>query len=229
MTPYKKVGLFGGTFDPIHYGHLKAANDISAKLNLDRIYFIPAYIPPHKTDLGITSSHHRLEMVKRAIQGSLKFSVSEYELNKKEISFSIETIKHYKNLLPTEAELYFIVGTDAFLGISTWKEVPEIFANCNMIVVSRPGYTLKPFDQIIKNPKLFKEFVMIKDGEEYKHYTGHYIYLFQLGSIDISSTELRKRIAEGKSFASYLPDAVIDYIHTHSLYLKNRFKTDEGA
>lgn len=229
MTPYKKVGLFGGTFDPIHYGHLKAANDISTKLNVDHIYFIPAYIPPHKTDLGITSSHHRLEMVKRAIQGREKFSVSEYELNKKEVSFSIETITHYKNILPNETELYFIVGMDAFLGISTWKKADEIFANCNMIVVSRPGYKLKPLDQIIRNPKLFLEFEIIKEGEEYKHYTGHRIYLFQLGSIDISSTELRKRIAEGKPFTSYLPDAVITYIRANSLYQKDRFKADEGA
>lgn len=229
MESRKSIGLFGGTFDPIHNGHLKAAKEIVERLQLDHLYFIPAYISPHKTDLGVTSSHHRLEMIKRAIQGMPKFSVSEYELNKKEVSFSIEMIKHYKGLLPARTDLYFIVGTDAFLGISTWKQVDEIFANCNLIVVSRPGYKLKPFDQILKNPKLFKEFVTVKEGEEYKHYTGHRVYLFQLSSIDISSTELRKKIAAAESFASYLPPLVVDYIRANSLYLKNRFKENEGA
>jgi len=222
MESHKRIGLFGGTFDPIHNGHLKAAKEIIEKLELDHLYFIPAYIPPHKTNLGITSSHHRLEMVRRAIQGTPKFSVSEYELNKKEVSFSIETIKHYKSLFSPATDLYFIVGTDAFLGISTWKRVDEIFANCNLIVVSRPGYKLKPFNQIVRNPKLFKEFVTIKEGEEYKHYTGHFVYLFQLSSIDISSTELRKKIAAEEPVASDLSPSVIDYIHVNSLYLKNR-------
>lgn len=218
LKKHPHIGLFGGMFDPIHNGHLKAALNIKKKLKLDHLYFVPAYISPLKTGLGRTSSHHRVEMIKRAIQNYSDFSISKFELKKKEISYTIDTIKHYKGILPKSTELYFILGSDAFLGISKWKNYRELFSNCHMIVVSRPGYKLKSLDKVLKDPKFSKQFSTIKKGKLYKHITGYEIRLFQLSSIDISSTELRKKIINKEPYSSFISLAIEDYIKTYGLY-----------
>ena len=214
----KRVGLFGGTFDPIHTGHIAAALGIKDKFKLDRIYFVPAFISPFKTDLGPESSHHRLAMIKRAIQEHAHFSVSEFELNKKGVSYTIETIKHYKKILPQDAHLYFIMGSDVFLEISKWKNPQEIFSLSSLIVVSRPGYQIESLEKVIRDPQLIKEFIALKKGKQYKHFPGHIIYFIRIPGIQISSAELRQKIADNHPYSSFVSPGVKDYIVAHALY-----------
>ena len=216
---FKKVGLFGGTFDPIHNGHLRSALHIEEKLTLDHIYFVPAYLSPYKMhERSSGAPHHRCEMVKRAIANLPRFSVSEFELNKKEVSYTIDTLRHYRGLLSPDAGLYFILGTDAFLGIAQWKQVADIFATAHLVVVSRPGYQFQPLSQILKNDKLVKEFVALSENKEYQHFTGHHIYFFELLTMDISSSELRGKIFHHESYSSFVPKEVEEYIQAHHLY-----------
>ena len=214
----QKVGLFGGTFDPIHHGHLRAALHIEEKLKLDHIYFVPAYLSPYKTHESPSAPHHRFEMVKRAIASFPRFSVSEFELNKKEVSYTIDTLKHYQGLLSPDVGLYFILGTDAFLGIAQWKQVADIFATAHLVVVSRPGYQFQPLSQILKNDKLVKEFDALSENKEYRHFTGQHIYFFELPTMDISSSELREKISHHEPYSSFVPKEVEEYIRTHHLY-----------
>ena len=199
---YKKVGLFGGTFDPIHWGHIKAATAIFEKLTLDHLYFVPAYVSPFKMKIQSASDRDRLAMLKLALGGHANFSISEYELNKKETSFTIETLRHYKKLLSNDVVLYLILGSDAFEGISQWKEVKEIFAVCHLIVVSRPGYPLK-------------------SKAHDTHYSGNQVLFFQLPLLDISSTQLREKIDHGEEYSDLIPASVEQYIRTHRLYQKS--------
>ena len=215
---FQRIGLFGGTFDPIHNGHVKAALYIGEKLSLDHIYFIPAYLSPYKTHASPSAPHHRCEMVRRAIASFPHFSVSEFELNKKGVSYTIDTLKHYRGILSSETELYFILGTDTFLGISQWKQVNDIFAMAHWVVVSRPGYRFQPLPQILKNDKLSKEFVSVEENKEYSHFTGHHIYFFELPTMDISSSELRDKISRHEPYSSFVPKEVEEYIQAHHLY-----------
>ncbi len=215
---FQRVGLFGGTFDPIHNGHIKAALHIEEQLKLNHIYFVPAYLSPYKTQMSPSAPHHRCEMVKRAIAPFAHFSVSEFEINKKGISYTIDTLKHYQGLLSSQAELYFILGTDAFLGISQWKQVEDIFATAHLVVISRPGYRFQPLSQILKNDKLTKEFVSLEENKEYRHFTGHRIYFFELPTMDISSSELRDKISRHEPYSLFVPEEVQEYIQTNHLY-----------
>ena len=214
----RRIGLFGGTFDPIHNGHMKAALHSEEKLKLNHIYFIPAYLSPYKTQEIPSDPHHRCEMVRRAIAPHPHFSVSEFEINKKEVSYTIDTLKHYQGILSPDTELYFILGTDAFLGISQWKEVENIFAAVHLVVVSRPGYRFQPLAKILKNDKLAKEFVGLEENKDYRHFTGHHIYFFELLTMDISSSELRGKIFHHESYSSFVPKEVEEYIQAHHLY-----------
>ncbi len=215
---YKKVGLFGGTFDPIHLGHLKVALEIREKLNLDHIYFIPARISPFKVKNELAPQEDRLEMIRQTISEYPFFSVSEYELKRDEVSYSIDTIRHYKNILSRDSRLYWILGSDAFSEIHQWKDIQEIFSSCHLLVVSRPGYKLKPLRDVLGEGPLLKEFITIKDGEVYQHFTGHQISLIQLPLIHISSTQLKEMILHGESFSKYVSKSVEEYIQNHNLY-----------
>lgn len=216
------IGLFGGTFDPVHMGHLKAAQEIKRAFPLDYIHFVPAYIPPHKTHLGPTSSTHRLEMLKKALTLYPDFSIAEYELNKKGISYTIDTIRYYKKTLLPESQLYWILGSDAFLGIHTWKEPHEIFANSHVIVIHRPGYSLESHSILSKWPKLF---ITLEEGKKYQHSSGHIVFIFDLDVIDISSSKLRQKIARGEPFSSFVTPEVEDYIRANNLYAENEKKS----
>ncbi|MBI3019059.1 MAG: hypothetical protein HYY61_04130, partial [Deltaproteobacteria bacterium] len=112
----------------------------------------------------------------------------------------------------------FILGTDAFLGIAQWKQVGDIFAAAHLVVVKRPGYQFKPLSQILKNTKLAKEFVSLKENKEYRHFTGHHIYFFELPTMDISSSELRGKISRHEPYSSFVPKEVEEYIRVHHLY-----------
>ena len=136
-----KIGIFGGTFNPIHNGHLIVGRDIRRGFSLDIVCLIPAAVPPHKESRDVAKAEYRLEMTRLAVEDDLDFSVSDVELKRSGPSYTIDTIGHFESVLPDDSELFFIVGMDAFLDIETWKSYKDLFQEVPFIVMSRPGST----------------------------------------------------------------------------------------
>jgi nicotinate-nucleotide adenylyltransferase len=210
----RRVGLFGGTFNPIHWGHLRPAEEIREQFELSRVIFIPVQVPPHKKS-GVVSSAHRFAMVQKAIRGNPSFQVSDIELQRPGKSYSIDTIRHFHGLSGGRDELFFILGTDAFRDIHTWKDYPAFFPACNFIVMTRPGagreLTLKLLPGAVH-----REFS--RRGNCLVHTSGHRIYGAPVTQLDISSTVIRDCAAGGKSIRYLVPRDVERYIAGHRLY-----------
>jgi len=212
-----KWGLFGGTFDPIHTGHLRCAQEILEDLNLDRIIFIPAPQPPHKTDWDITPFYHRKKMMKLAVKGNPSFSISDIEDKRYGKSYSVKTIRHFLDNTTSNPELYFIMGQDASHNIQTWKDWERLLLLCNFVVMTRPGYKVKDLNGIL--PKEFsEEFQYESVSGRFKGPTGFHIYFREVTLLAISSTDIRKKAKKGQSIRYLVPDTVSDYIYKHSLY-----------
>jgi nicotinate-nucleotide adenylyltransferase len=208
-----RIGLFGGTFDPIHLGHLRSAQEVHETFQLNRVIFIVAATPPHKLDRPIIATRHRWNMVKAAIAGNPCFTLSDVEIRREGASYSIETISYYHRHLKEGERLFFIVGADAFLEIETWKDYPQLFTVCDFIVISRPH-----FDPL-QAPVLASEgFKKVDRGDRFLHPSGHSLYLFRVTPIGISSTGIRKAVSEGRSISYLAPKEVGEYIAREGLY-----------
>jgi nicotinate-nucleotide adenylyltransferase len=216
-----KIGIFGGTFDPIHWGHLRSAEEVGETYRLDRVYFIPASIPPHKRGQTTTAARDRLQMVRLAVAGNPCFTVSTVELVRPGLSYSIDTIRQFATKLNKGDSLYFIIGLDAFREIGTWKDFPEIFPLCNFIVTSRPGSKendpLKGTGVAVK-----KLFCYDLKRKNYRHRSGTRIYFIELTDIAISASEIRALVRQGKSIRYLVPAAVEKYIKRRGLYVSRR-------
>ena len=212
-----KWGLLGGTFDPIHFGHLRAAEEMLQMFNLNRIFFIPSSRPPHKLEAAITSFYHREQMIKAAIDGNVSFSFSDVENVRAGKSYSVETVEHILNKYMEDLELYFIVGQDAFHAITTWKNWEKLLLLCNFAVMTRPGYENKGLDKILP-PDFAARFVYDKEIDGYKGPTGHTLYFRGVTFLDISSSRIRANVGAGQSIRYLLPDTVRNYILKNSLY-----------
>lgn len=197
-----KYGIMGGTFDPIHYGHLVIANEVMFEFSLNRIYFIPTGQPPHKSSDGITSPEHRYMMTQLATMSHPCFDVSDYEVTKKGPSYTIETIRYLKKNYP-DVEWYFIAGADTILDLSTWKDPEELFKICAFIAVNRPGYGKDLLDRQIHQAKQ-------KYGAE--------IHVVNAPLLKISSTDIRFRLMTNKPIKYLLPETVEAYIRKNGLY-----------
>lgn len=209
----QRIGLFGGTFDPIHLGHLRSAQEVYEAFQLKQVIFIVAATPPHKLDRPIISTRHRWNMVKGAIAGNPCFALSDVEIRREGRSYSIETISYYHRHLKEGERLFFIVGADAFLEIETWKDYPQLFTVCDFIVISRPA-----FDPL-QAPVLASEgFKKVEGGDRFLHPSGHSLYLFRVTPIGISSTGIRQAVREGRSVSYLVPKEVGEYIAREGLY-----------
>jgi len=212
-----KWGLLGGTFDPIHMGHLRCAEEIREIFDLNRIIFIPASRPPHKLDKEITSFYHREQMVRLAIEGNPSFSFSDVENQRAGKSYSIETVKYFQDKYLKSIEVYFIIGQDAFQAIQTWKDWKKLLLLCNFAILTRPGYENLGLSGIL--PEDFTaQFVYDEAEEGYRGPSGHMIYVRQVTFLDISSSDIRARIGQGKSVTYLIPDSVRHYIQKNNLY-----------
>ena len=195
-----RVGIIGGTFDPIHLAHIYIAEEAKKKLNLDKVIFMPAGIQPLKTDKKVTEASLRLEMVQKAIEGKIGFEVSDYEIKKEGKSYTYKTLEHfYKEY----KDLYFITGADCLLDIDKWKEIEKIFSLCKFVVFTRPGYN----NNELVNKKRFVE----------EKYNAH-IILLEVPEIHISSTEIREKIINNEKVDDILPAVVLDIIKEKGLY-----------
>ncbi|MGA1862723.1 nicotinate-nucleotide adenylyltransferase [Deferribacter thermophilus] len=208
-----RIVLFGGTFNPIHNGHLELAKRVYKDFNVDKFYFIPAKIPPHK-NLGLVEPEKRFEMVKLALTCCLKgnFYVSDYELKSDEISYTFNTLRYFRKKYKDDY-LYFLTGSDIFATIETWQNWDKLFDLANFIVANRKEM---PFNTMLKKipDELKKRIVYFPKFDDKKY--GN-IILYEIEEIPISSTEIREKFLDGSIF-NYLPDVVINYIKENKLY-----------
>lgn len=211
-----KWGLLGGTFDPIHFGHLRSAQEILELLGLDRIIFIPSYIPPFKRHLKITPFEDRLQMTRLAAGPNPGFTVSDIE-SRAGISYSIDTIRRLKELHGTVLEPYFIMGQDAFQGIGGWKDWQELLMSCNFVITTRPGSESGSPETTLP-PGYAANFVYDAASDSFKDRSGYSLYFRKISLLDISSTDIRERCRRKLSIRYLLPDAVIRYIEENGIY-----------
>ncbi|MBI4596424.1 MAG: nicotinate-nucleotide adenylyltransferase [Candidatus Tectomicrobia bacterium] len=223
-----RLGVLGGTFNPIHLGHLSAADDILDIFKLDKVVFIPSARPPHKEIKKVADPFDRLVMTILATLSHPKWAVSAMELNREGKSYSIETINGLKQEYGEKVDLYFIVGIDAFLEVSTWKKANELLRSCNFIVMSRPGYCLDglletlektvttKYNQLKFYPFKSKEFDNLESIQVYQ--SPYLIFLAPITRLDISSTQIRERIIHGRTIKYLVPPLVEEYIRKKGLY-----------
>ena len=201
----RKIGVLGGTFDPIHLGHLIVAGDIMEKLGLGEVLFIPAGRPWLKLEQEktITPAEHRLAMVRLAVASNPHFKVSTMEIDRPGLSYSIDTVLELKAKLGAEAEIYFIVGPDALAELPEWKDPARLMGMCQVVGIGRPAHS---------KVDLLKLERSIPGASQR-------IKLVDVPQIDISSTDIRRRVARGLSIRYLVPEAVEKYIVEHKLYL----------
>jgi nicotinate-nucleotide adenylyltransferase len=216
-----KIGLFGGTFDPIHWGHLRSAEEVREALSLDRVLFIPASNPPHKKRQPTTSARDRLEMVRLSIAKNPGFAFSTVELSRPGKSFSIDTVRHLAQTESRKNSLYFILGLDAFREIGSWKDFRDIFPLCHLVVTSRPGcgdsMSLSGMPVAVR-----RLFCYDRRKKIYRHQSGTSLFFFKLTDIAISASDIRDRLAAGKSIRYLVPLEVETYIKKRGLYQRRR-------
>jgi nicotinate-nucleotide adenylyltransferase len=195
----------GGTFDPIHQGHLVTAEAIRTGFNLDKVVFVPSGQPPHKADKRITPKERRFIMTEMATVTNPYFEVSEAELNRTGFSYSADTVGYFRSQMDEDSELFFITGADAIMEILTWKKLDELFAFCTLIAATRPGFRSETIAERLE--KQLKQEFMKK------------IITIEVPAMAISSTDIRERVAGGRSIKYLLPETVEQYIYKQGLYL----------
>jgi nicotinate-nucleotide adenylyltransferase len=206
----------GGTFNPIHLGHLRIAEEVREPFNLDKVIFIPTFIPPHKDNGSLISPEHRLEMVRLAVKGNPFFEVSDIEIKRKERSYSVVTLRELHDKY-TGTEFNFIVGTDSFNDITTWCEYEEIVKLTNFIVIPRPGYPVKKIAEVLP-VELAKKFWYDAERDVYANAYGRFVAYTDTTIFGISASKIRKMIKAGNTTRYILPKEVEDYITKNRLY-----------
>ncbi|MBQ8803581.1 MAG: nicotinate-nucleotide adenylyltransferase [Tyzzerella sp.] len=203
-----KIGIMGGTFDPIHKGHLMLGEYARELFALDEIWFMPNGNPPHKLNENIESqTNHRVEMVKRAIEGNAGFVLQLYEVNRKEVNYSYKTMEHFKEVYP-DNKFYFIIGADSLFALERWVHPERLLKTCIILAAYRDGKDTKEMEAQIQY--LNEKF----DAD---------IRLLNTPNVDISSSEIRRRMKSGESIEDLVPESVYSYIQSEQL-----FKDDEN-
>lgn len=214
MHQLKITALFGGTFDPIHYGHLNTILSVANDFNLSKVYLMPNNIPPHKT-VPRTTVRQRLDMIKLAIHNQPLFDIERYELNKKQPSYTIETLKAWRQTHSNNESLVFIIGKDSLITLNHWQYWQDLLNYCHLIVCPRPGFSEAMYSLELQNwitQHLAYDKSLLK--------TTPYGYLFFADNplSNISATTIRQHLASGKYSDHILPPAVLNYIKKHKLY-----------
>jgi nicotinate-nucleotide adenylyltransferase len=196
----RRLGIMGGTFDPIHYGHLVAAEQARVRFGLERVIFVPNRVPPHKKDYTVSGPEHRYAMTLLATCSNPHFETSRMELERPGPSYTVETMAAVRREVGEQAALYFITGADAVLEILTWKDPRRILELCELIAAARPGY---PLEEALES---------LEPGMRER------VHALDIPGVAISSTEMRRRAAEGLPLRYLTPPAVAAYIAKHGLY-----------
>jgi len=210
------IGIFGGTFDPIHFGHLRLAEEMAAAIGLSRVLFVPAGQPPHR-GTPRTAAAHRLEMVRRAIAGNPRFEVDAREIQRPEPSYTVDTLAALRAELGHEQPLWLLLGADAFLGLAGWHQWRRLFGLANIAVAARSG--AQPLQPDALPDELKHELSQRQPAVGPAACAAGSVLLQQMTPLGISATAIRDTLARRGSARYLLPDAVLDYIHEHQLYL----------
>jgi len=213
------IGLLGGTFDPIHFGHLRLAEELAEVLQLDQVRFIPAGQPPHRGQPRATAPQ-RLEMARLAVAGNPRFLLDAREIDKDGPCYSVETLTALRAELPPGTPLVLFMGGDAFIGLTSWHEWRHLFDLAHIAVAHRPGYSLATWEDALPDPlrKLLSTRRCEQPVDMLDKPAGQ-VFLHTITQLDISASQIRDRALRGKSLRYLLPDPVIDYINENRLYV----------
>ncbi|MGI6576063.1 MAG: nicotinate-nucleotide adenylyltransferase [bacterium] len=203
QTKARRIAIMGGTFDPIHYGHLVAAEAARVEFNLDKVVFVPNRLPPHKKNYRVTAAIHRYQMTVLATITNPFFYVSQIELERPGPSYTVDTLRTLRKELGAEIELFFISGADAILDILTWKDVEEVLEICSFIAATRPGYPLEELSKRLGH--LQAKF-------------SHKVSCVEVPALAISSSSVRERVTQNRPIKYLLPESVEYYIYKYKLY-----------
>ena len=226
MVISSRIGVLGGTFDPIHFAHLRLAEEVAEAFLLDTVRLIPPADPPHRTSPG-ASAQDRLRMVRLALESAGDHLVADgSELERVGKSYMVDTLKALREENPSES-ISLILGTDAFIELMTWYEWQQLFTLAHIIVASRPNLPISQLKNKLKG-ELFAEFEQrnSRDYNTISSSTHGLIYTYEFTSLEVSGTSLRKRIQNGLSLKYLLPDNVINYIQDYSLYEESRSESN---
>lgn len=216
----RRIGVFGGTFDPIHLAHLRCAEEAREQLQLDEVRFVPAADPPHKTR-RITPALHRLAMVRLAITGNAAFRASAIEVERGGRSYTVDTLRTLRARLPADSALTLLIGLDAFREIGTWKEYRTLFALADVAVWTRPRQRIGSVRALL--PVAARaDFCYGRDQTILRHRTGNQIRLLTVTALDVSASAIRLRLRRGRSIRYLVPPAVERYLSRHRLYRGRR-------
>jgi nicotinate-nucleotide adenylyltransferase len=200
----RKIGVIGGTFDPVHYGHLAAAEEARITLNLERVLFVVANVPPHKLDEEVTPVEHRLAMVRLAINSNPHFAISRVDVDRPGPSYTVDTISILQEQWGQETEIYFIMGLDSLMELPTWHQPQRLIHLCHLVVVRRPGFELDMAQLEVSLPGISSR-----------------VEILDMPEMDISSSELQERVRESLSIRYQVPPEVARYINEHELYKRS--------
>lgn len=191
----KRIGILGGTFNPIHIGHLMIAQMVLEKLGLDKVIFVPSCLPPHKSGLNLIDARHRLRMAHLGVRGNRHFEVSSFEIVKGGKSYSVDTVRYFRRRYPG-VKLFFIIGSDHIAKLHTWKNIQEVVKIVSFIAVYRPGF------------KTIRSRIRVKS--------------IIIPGVHTSSSDIRRRLVAGKTVKHLIPENVLRYIRKHKLYRLNK-------
>ncbi len=211
-TASKRIGILGGTFDPVHIGHLRGALEVADALGLDELRLVPSARPPHR-DVPQVSAQDRLAMVERAVDGVTPLVVDARELQRDKPSYSIDTLELMRAELAAQDQVFLLLGWDAFCGLPTWHRWEELLQHCHILVLQRPDADSEPPDAL-RNLLAARS---VSDPLALKGPSGQIAFVWQT-PLAVSATQIRQLLASGKSVRFLVPDAVLAYIDAHGLY-----------
>ena len=213
----RRIGVYGGTFDPIHNGHLEVARAVVRNFNLDELLIVPAHRPPHKNSRSISDAYHRYTMAVLATLDDARLKVSTIELEAPDRPYTFETMQRLRKAFGSQAKLFFVMGADSFEEINLWREPARILDSANIIAMTRPGHTVS----IAHLPARFAANLLDLRGsrvETAARPVAGDVYLTDVVNVDISATEIRRRVRDGEPFDDEVPPRVADYIRKYALY-----------
>lgn len=220
---YLRIGLFGGTFNPIHRGHEQVARDVLGHFDLDHIFFIPCSRPPHKTHGILAGVKDRFEMIRLALKNQPGISVSDIELKRSGPSYTIDTLNDFIKMHSKNVEPFFIIGNDAFFEIHSWKSYRQLFNLSSFVLMPRPqtdheGFPLKPMTIEYAHKHISKRYTWGPDDDALVHPEKKAIYMASVTQINIASTRIREMLHNGEPVNQWVDPEVVDYIHEKGLY-----------
>jgi nicotinate-nucleotide adenylyltransferase len=223
-TATKRIGLFGGTFNPVHRGHLQVAGEVRNAFSLKTVYFIPSALPPHKPVFGLADARERMEMLEQSVSGLPGFTTSDIELNRSGPSYTVDTVRYFRDLFSADTAMFFILGMDAFLEIDTWKSYKSLFQMIAFVVMSRPesgphggGDPVEYLEHFVRS-KISDGYRISTQRDRLDHREKQPIFVYAVQPVDISSTRIRENIRGGRPVGGLVPVSVENHIRKQGLY-----------